>query len=121
MKSHAAASLSEANKRAGNILRKQEASEGSLDIDAGLLSEAAEQALQTALQNTLPQVEAAVVKQAYAEALNALTALAQPLDQFFTDVMVMAEDEAVRNNRLALLRNIRKALSSVADISLLQS
>ncbi|MDD9893162.1 MAG: glycine--tRNA ligase subunit beta, partial [Gammaproteobacteria bacterium] len=121
MQSDAAASLSEANKRAGNILRKQEASEGSLDIDAGLLSESAEQALQTALQNTLPQVEAAVVKQAYAEALNALTALAQPLDQFFTDVMVMAEDEAVRNNRLALLRNIRKALSSVADISLLQS
>lgn len=121
MQSDAAASLSEANKRAGNILRKQEASEGSLDIDTGLLSESAEQALQTALQNTLPQVEAAVAKQAYAEALNALTALAQPLDQFFTDVMVMAEDKAVRNNRLALLRNIRKALSSVADISLLQS
>jgi glycyl-tRNA synthetase beta chain len=121
MQSEAAASLSEANKRAGNILRKQEASEGSLDIDSGLLNEAAEQALQTALQNTLPLVEAAVAKQAYAEALNALTALAGPLDQFFTDVMVMADDEAVRNNRLALLRNIRKALSSVADISLLQS
>lgn len=121
MQSEAAASLSEANKRAGNILRKQEASEGSLDIDSGLLNEATEQALQTALQNTLPLVEAAVAKQAYAEALNALTALAEPLDQFFTDVMVMADDEAVRNNRLALLRNIRKALSSVADISLLQS
>jgi glycyl-tRNA synthetase beta chain len=121
MQSDAAASLSEANKRAGNILRKQEASEGSLNIDAGLLREGAEQALQTALLNTLPLVESAVAKQAYAEALNALTALAQPLDQFFTDVMVMAEDEAVRNNRLALLRNIRKALSSVADISLLQS
>ena len=121
MQTEAAASLSEANKRAGNILRKQEASEGSLNIDAGLLSEGAEQALQTALQNTLPLVETAVAKQAYADALNALTALAEPLDQFFTDVMVMAEDEAVRNNRLALLRNIRKALSSVADISLLQS
>lgn len=121
MQSDSAASLSEANKRAGNILRKQEASEGSLDIDTALLSEDAEKALQNALQNTLPAVEAAVAKQTYADALNALTALAKPLDQFFTDVMVMADDESVRNNRLALLRNIRKALSSVADISLLQS
>lgn len=121
MQTEAAASLSAANKRAGNILRKQDASSGSLDIDNALLREPAEQALQAALQSALPTVDNAVAKQAYAEALNALTALALPLDEFFTDVMVMAEDSAVRNNRLALLRNIRKALSSVADISLLQS
>lgn len=121
MHGDAAGSLSEANKRAGNILRKQKANEGSLDIDTSLLSEKAEQALNTALQDVLPKVESAVAKQAYADALQQLTTLAKPLDQFFTDVMVMADDEAIRNNRLALLRNIRKALSSVADISLLQS
>lgn len=121
MQSDAAAGLAEANKRAGNILRKQKASDGSLSIDESLLSERAEQNLQAALQKILPNVETAVAAQDYNMALTGLTDLAQPLDQFFTDVMVMADDENIRNNRLALLRNIRKALSMVADISLLQS
>lgn len=118
--SDAAASLAEANKRASNILRKQKALEGDLAINPKLLVESAEVDLFAALSSNTPLVEKSVQSKDYPAALTALTHLRDPLDRFFTDVMVMADDEALRNNRLALLRNIRKALSSVADISLLQ-
>jgi len=116
----AAGSLAEANKRASNILRKQDALNGADAVDSSLFSEPAETQLFQALNDATPLVEKAVNDSNYALALEQLTKLRDPLDSFFTDVMVMAEDEQVRNNRLALLRNIRSALSSVADISLLQ-
>ena len=53
----------------------------------------------------------------YAEILNELAGLREPVDQFFDDVMVMAEDEAVRDNRLALLGELRALFLDVADIS----
>jgi glycyl-tRNA synthetase beta chain len=53
----------------------------------------------------------------YAEILNELADLRDPVDRFFDDVMVMAEDEAVKNNRLALLAEIRALFLDVADIS----
>lgn len=118
--SEAAAALAEANKRASNILRKQKSLDGDLLVNADLLVEPAEAELFAALARCTPIVEQAVNAKDYPAALTQLTNLRDPLDRFFTDVMVMAEDEALRKNRFALLRNIRKALSSVADISLLQ-
>lgn len=118
--SDAATALAEANKRASNILRKQNALDGDLAINNKLLIETAEADLYQALAKVTPLVETAVTNKDYPSALNALTGLRDPLNHFFTDVMVMADDDALKNNRLALLRNIRKALSSVADISLLQ-
>ncbi len=56
----------------------------------------------------------------YQQALTELAALRESMDQFFEDVMVMADDQALRNNRLALLGNLRDQFLHVADISLLQ-
>ena len=55
----------------------------------------------------------------YHDALQALAQLADPLEQFFTDIMVMTEDEGLKNNRLALLAELQVELGRVADISLL--
>ena len=56
----------------------------------------------------------------YQQALTLLADLRESVDQFFEDVMVMADDEALKNNRLALLTNLREQFLHVADISLLQ-
>jgi glycyl-tRNA synthetase beta chain len=111
-----AASLAAANKRIANILRKA-GDPGALNINEKLLREDAEKALANALasaqQNVTPMLEA----RAYAEALNELADLRDPVDRFFDNVMVMAEDEATRNNRLALLGELRALFLHVADIS----
>ena len=111
-----AESLAAANKRIANILRKAGDPEG-LRVNRKLFQEEAEQALQNAVdsaqQNVAPMLEA----RAYAEVLNELADLRDPIDRFFDDVMVMAEDEAVRNNRLALLGELRALFLHVADIS----
>jgi len=111
-----AASLAAANKRIANILRKAGDPEG-LVVDKKLLQEDAEQALQNALDNVRRKVSPLLKTRAYAEVLNELADLRDPVDQFFDDVMVMAEDEAVRNNRLALLGELRALFLRVADIS----
>ncbi len=115
----AALALAAANKRVSNILAKVEG-ELPTTVKPELLQDAAEQALATqvaALQSELAPLFAAGDYQA---ALTRLAALQGPVDTFFNEVMVMADDEALKANRLALLNNLRNLFLQVADISLLQ-
>jgi len=111
-----AESLAAANKRIANILRKAGDPDG-LRVNQKLLQEDAEQALQNALDSAQQKVAPMLEARAYAEVLNELADLRDPIDRFFDDVMVMVEDEAVRNNRLALLGELRALFLRVADIS----
>lgn len=108
-------SLAAANKRITNILKKAEGAPG--EISPALLQEAAEQALAQAMSNVRPQVDAAFASGDYTGALKTLAALRAGVDSFFNDVMVNAEDPALRNNRLALLASLHRMLNQVADIS----
>lgn len=114
-----AAALAAANKRVSNILAKQEGDLSATAVDAALFSEAAEIALFEALQALQPEVEALFGACDYATAYERLATLRAPVDQFFDQVMVMAEDAQVRNNRLALLSQLRGLFLRGADISLL--
>jgi glycyl-tRNA synthetase beta chain len=111
-----AASLAAANKRVGNILKKVEG-EVAMKIDAALLKEAAEAALGQALASVKPQAEAAFARGDYTASLQSLAALRVPVDTFFDQVMVNAEDPALRANRLGLLATLHQAMNQVADIS----
>jgi glycyl-tRNA synthetase beta chain len=115
-----AAALAAANKRVGNILKKVEGAVGD-KVDAALLPEAAEQALHQALGVIAPQADAAFAAGDYTASLQALAALRVPVDAFFDSVMVNAEDEKLRANRLALLAQLHAAMNRVADISKLAS
>ncbi|AZP11309.1 glycine--tRNA ligase subunit beta [Undibacterium parvum] len=109
------ASLAAANKRITNILKKAEGTPGSVDLT--LLQEAAEQALQKAMADVKPLVDAAFSQGDFTGALKTLAALRSEVDSFFNDVMVNADDLALRNNRLALLAELHGMLNQVADIS----
>jgi len=111
-----AGSLAAANKRIANILRKADRPEG-LSINTKLLREDAELALHNALDTAQEKVAPMLESRAYAEALNELADLRDPVDRFFDDVMVMVDDEATKNNRLALLGELRALFLRVADIS----
>ncbi|MCC5856111.1 MAG: glycine--tRNA ligase subunit beta [Idiomarina sp.] len=111
--------LAAANKRVGNILAKAHQSIG--DVSEALLTEAAEIALNQALAQISSNVEAAATQGDYDSVLSALATLRQPVDEFFEHVMVNADDEAVKANRLALLQQLRNQFLRVADISVLQS
>ena len=111
-----AVALAAANKRTANILRQAEF-ESSGDLDTSLLSEDAEVVLFHAMQSARKDVEPMIGRREYAEALRRLAELRTPVDSFFDDVMVMADDEAVRNNRLTLLADLRGLFLDVADIS----
>lgn len=107
-----AASLAAAHKRVRNVLKQ--AGDGASDIDAAKFENDAESALYAAL-NAVSAAPAAD----YAERLKQLATLKAPVDAFFTGVMVMADDAAVRANRLALLRQLDRVCREVADISCL--
>ena len=110
------ASLNAANKRVANILRK--ASEGGETIAASAAAqEPAEQALRSALDAITPAATALFAQGDFAGYLKSFASLKAPVDDFFDKVMVMAEDKAVRANRLALLRDLRDAMNKVADLS----
>ena len=111
-----AASLAAANKRIANILRKAGDPEG-LEVKTKLLELDAEEALHNALVNSREKVAPMLEQRRYAEILNELADLRDPVDRFFDEVMVMADDEAVKNNRLALLGELRALFLDVADIS----
>ena len=111
-----AESLAAANKRIANILRKAGNPED-LRIKKRLLEHDSEVALFNALDNAREKVRPMIEVRSYAEALNVLADLREPVDRFFDDVMVMTDDEAVRNNRLALLGELRSLFLDVADIS----
>jgi glycyl-tRNA synthetase beta chain len=111
-----ATSLAAANKRIANILRKAGDPDG-LAVKKKLLQDDVELALFNALQNAREKVEPLLAARAYADVLNELADLRDPVDRFFDGVMVMADDEAVKNNRLALLGELRALFLDVADIS----
>ena len=115
-----AASLAAANKRVRNILKKS-AGEASHHINPDLLSEAAEIALSTALTESAAAIAPAIAQSDFQSALRTLAGLRAVVDQFFDQVMVMADDTAVRANRLALLNRMSELFLGVADISLLQT
>ena len=115
-----AISLAAANKRVRNILKKN-ASDNSTAIDSALLSEPAEIALCDALTESAAAAAPAMSDGNFEKALQILSQLRPAVDRFFDEVMVMAEDTAVKNNRMALLHRMNALFLEVADISLLQA
>ena len=111
-----ASSLAAANKRIANILRQAGDPEG-LAVKQKLLSDSAELELWSALEQARTTVQPMLAARDYTEALTLLAELRRPVDRFFDDVMVMADDKATRNNRLALLGELRALFLDVADIS----
>lgn len=112
-----AESLTAANKRIGNILKK--AREVPASFDASLLFEPAEKALAAAFEQVRPIAEQRFEQGDYAGMLKSLAPLKLPVDAFFDDVMVNVEDARIRANRLALLAALRATMNRVADLSLL--
>jgi len=110
-----AASLAAANKRIGNLLKK---TEGHLpEVNAALLTEAAEQALAKSIATVQPVSQHQFDAGDYKAALATLAQTRAAVDAFFDDIMVMADDAAVRQNRLALLAQLHRLMNQVADIS----
>jgi glycyl-tRNA synthetase beta chain len=111
-----AQSLASANKRIANILRQADAT---IDTETNqkLLEDGAESSLFAALTTASKAVRPLLDERRYTEALRELAGLRTPVDRFFDDVMVMVDDEAIRNNRLALLGELRALFLDVADIS----
>jgi glycyl-tRNA synthetase beta chain len=114
-----AAALAAANKRVSNILVKQGAAALSKKVKASLLVEPSEVALAELLIRLDKQLRPLLNKKSYTEALKLLSQLKGPVDNFFDNVMVMADNQDIRNNRLVLLRQLRNLFLEVADISLL--
>ena len=115
-----AASLAAANKRVGNILKKVSPGE-TAKVDASLLKESAEVALNAALAGVKPKADAAFERGDYAASLQALAALKGPVDEFFDHVMVNVDDATLRTNRLGLLAILHAAMNRVADLSKLST
>jgi glycyl-tRNA synthetase beta chain len=111
-------SLAAANKRVSNILAKQEGSTFS-DVDKNLLQDDAEIALAQVVERKRTEVTPLLANSDYKNALASLAELRDTVDPFFDQVMVMVDDEALRNNRLALLKQLRALFLEVADISFL--
>lgn len=115
-----AEALAAANKRVANILAKQNVEvTATVNIDESLLAEDAEKALYVELKAAQKEVEIAVTSQDYTRILTTLATLRNVIDNFFDNVMVMADDEAVKHNRLALLSLLRQLFLTTADISIL--
>ncbi|MGL6159787.1 glycine--tRNA ligase subunit beta [Microbulbifer sp.] len=113
-----AQALAAANKRVSNILAKLEGP-APTEVDESLLQEDAEKALYAAIQDARTQVEPLYAEALYTEGLAGLAGLRETVDSFFDHVMVMTDDEKLRDNRLALLAQLRALFLEVADISLL--
>ncbi len=114
-----AQALAGANKRVSYILTKQGGDSIGETVDASLLQDSAEKALAEQVDQQSARVLPLFENGDYASALSSLASLREPVDSFFDEVMVMADDEAIRNNRLALLNRLRNLFLRVADISLL--
>jgi glycyl-tRNA synthetase beta chain len=110
------ADLASAHKRIKNILQGQDALSA---FDSGRLRDDAERALAQRLEAVRAGLSRSIETREYAQALAAIATLREPLDRFFTDVMVMADDRAVRANRLALIRDIAALITQVADVSVI--
>ncbi|NIA27282.1 MAG: glycine--tRNA ligase subunit beta [Desulfobulbaceae bacterium] len=116
IKLDAAASLAAANKRIANILRQAQGGAGGT-VNESLLTDETERALWKSLGKTTAVVRPLLAARDYTSVLTTLADLRAPIDLFFDDVMVMTDDEATRNNRLALLGELRAMFLDVADIS----
>jgi len=112
-----AAALAAANKRVSNILAKLEPGHAFGEVNANLLQEPQEKALADALDAVSEEVNTCLVSDDYTGALTAMAVLQEPVDAFFDGVMVNAEDPAMRENRLNLLKKLRNLFLQVADIS----
>ena len=110
-----AASLSAANKRIRNILKKSDVQ--SAPASAALLQEPAEKALFASVGALAPKIQSSIDALDYGGALHLLAGMRAEVDRFFDDVMVNAEDAALRANRLALLGQLDGLMNRVADIS----
>lgn len=113
-----AAALAAANKRVANILAKEATPTG--DVVEANLVEDAEKALYAEIKAVKPVIEPLLAAKDYTAALSQLAALRAPIDAFFDNVMVMADDAELKANRLRLLAQIRALFTSIADISVLQ-
>jgi glycyl-tRNA synthetase beta chain len=107
--------LAAANKRIGNILKK--AGEVDAHVNPALLQEEAEKGLYAVMQRLLPESEAQFKAGDYTASLQTLAALRAPVDAFFDDVMVNAEEMDLRLNRQGLLKSLHVAMNRVADLS----
>ncbi|WP_201533304.1 glycine--tRNA ligase subunit beta [Psychrobacter immobilis] len=114
-----ASMLADSNKRVANILAKSEAVVADT-VDESLLSEPAEQNLHSNVRQAQTAVKPLLEQADYTQVLQTLASLDEPLTQFFDGVMVNSEDDALKNNRLALLKQVRALFLTVADISELQ-
>ena len=115
-----AEALASANKRVSNILAKAGDIAIPDSVDDSLLSEAAEDELAKALLKTRNETAPLLENRLYAQAMEVLAGLKEPVDHFFDQVLVNAENDSVRLNRYALLKQLRSLFLHVADISLLQ-
>lgn len=112
--------LAAANKRIGNILKKSDIDAAQLRVDVALLSDPAELALWKAVEAVRADVTLDFDRGDYEAGLARLTPLKEPVDAFFDSVMVMAEDEALKLNRLGILRDLSNLFSGAAEFSRLQ-
>ena len=123
LKTEDGANLTAAYKRASNILKAEEKKGTEADaaeVREDLLSDPAEQALFRALSAAETGVTENLAKEDFKSAMLSLAELRAPLDRFFEDVTVNADDAALRQNRLALLHRIKKTCEQVADLSRLE-
>ena len=113
-----AEALAAANKRVANIMAKAEGDIGAIDV--ALCVEPAEQVLAQSVLSLAKEVQPLIAQGEYTAVLDKLAGLRQPVDNFFDNVMVNAEDAKLRQNRLAILNTLQGLFLQVADISLLQ-
>ena len=116
-----ASALAAANKRVSNILLKQNTPAEEIVVNTALLSEKAEILLADLINNKISMVAPLFAARDYTKVLESLAPVRQAVDNFFDQVLVMTEDKNLRNNRIALLSELRQLFLQVADISLLQS
>lgn len=113
------ASLAAANKRITNILKKSDVNAG--DVHADILAEDSEKKLFSDMTAIRPETDRKFASGDYTGTLKTLAQLHDDVDAFFTNVMVMADDARLRNNRIALLKQLHAMMNQVADISKLAS
>jgi glycyl-tRNA synthetase beta chain len=114
-----ATALSSANKRVANILSKSDQGIENVLLDNSLLKDEAEKQLAASIQDKMLEVTPLFESREYQDGLESLAGMKDTIDTFFDDVLVMADDQALRNNRIALLTQLRNLFLHVADISYL--
>src|SRR5690606_3947036 len=110
-----APALAAANKRIGNILKKSP--EATAEVKPEHLQEDAEKGLYQAMQQLVPRANAQFGTGDYTGSLQTLAKFSIPVDNFFNEVMVNADDPALKANRLGLLKSLHEAMNRVADLS----